>query len=326
MPMGPEFRDEIHSNIKPYVGQFVLWALLLHEMVLLRWDLPQTEGLRSNPATVLSFLPVEVLTSPLLFQIFRWILVVTGILWSLQLLVPFSSWVCVFSYTATVAMIFENSYQISHTKNLANIVLFVHAMWYHFHASDIRRALASNTFWVSRIYPGWTYCLSLFCIAIYHSNAALAKILESGFHWPNGISLQLWIHLMGRENSLANTLLLSDRSTATMIQWAVLCVEASAIMAVFLPRFRVAIGVALLVLYIGIADSFGFSFLLNAFLVVAFYFPWTRIMERACEIAERHVKFNLIVARSSRLALLLGFVLPRFDVLRVTELSIEEDR
>lgn len=323
MQMGPEFRDEIHSNIKPHVGQFVLWALLLHEMVLLRWDLPRTEGLRSNPATVLSFLPVEVLTSRLLFQFFRWILVVTGILWSLQLFVPFSSWVCVFAYTVTVAMVFENSSQISHTKNLANIVLFVHATWYHFHASDIRRALASNAFWVSRIYPGWTYCLSLFCIAIYHSNAALAKILESGIHWPNGISLQLWIHLMGRENSLANTLLLSDRSTAAIIQWAVLCVEASAIMAVFLPRFRVAIGVALLVLYVGIADSFGFSFLLNAFLVAAFYFPWSRIMDRVCDVAERHLKVTLTVVPGSRLAHILGFVLPRFDVLRVIKLSNE---
>ena len=128
---------------------------------------------------------------------------------------------------------------------------------------------------------------------------------------------------MGRENSLANTLLLSDRSTAAIIQWAVLCVEASAIMAVFLPRFRVAIGVALLVLYVGIADSFGFSFLLNAFLVAAFYFPWSRIMDRVCDVAERHLKVTLTVVPGSRLAHILGFVLPRFDVLRVIKLSNE---
>jgi hypothetical protein len=327
MPMGTEFRAELTSNFKPHVGQFVIWGLLLHEMVLMRVNLPRWEGLRNTPATVFSFLPVEILISPLVFHFFRWLFVVAGILWILQLRLPISSWVCVFAYTITSAMVFENSTQIEHTKNLANIVLFVQAMWYHFHAGDIRTAVARNSLWISRIYPGWTYCLSLFCIAIYHSNAALAKVLESGLRWPNGLSLQLWIDLMGREHSLANPLILADRGTAALMQWVVLVVEASAILGVFFTRLRVPIGVALLGLYIGIAESFGYSFLLNAFLVAAFFFPWSGIMDRsgimdqACDVAKRRFKVSITVARGSRLERILGFVLPRLDVFRMIKLS-----
>lgn len=319
--MGTESRHELTAYSKPHVGQFVIWAVLLHALVFMRIDLPRSEGLRNTPATVLSFLPEEILTSPLVFQASRCLVAVAGILWALQLLVPLSSWVCVFAYTLTVALVFENSSQIEHSKNLANIVLFVHAMWYHFHASDIRTALARNVFWVSRLYPGWTYFLSLFCIAIYHSNAALAKLLDSGIHWPNGLSLQLWIHLMGREDSLAKTVILQDRTTAAMMQWATLFVEASAIVAVFCPRLRVLIGVALLGLYVGIAESFGFYFVLNVFLVAAFFLPWTAIMDRACVAAERCIEITIAVARGSWLERLIGFMVPRLDVLGVTQLA-----
>lgn len=319
--MGTDSREKPTSNFRPHVGQFVIWGLLVHEIVLKRVNLPRSEGLRNNPATVLSFLPAELLASPLVFHCFRWLFVFAGILWILQLLLPLSSWVCVCAYTITNAMVFENSNHIEHTKNLANIVLFVHAMWYHFHANDIRTALARNSFWTCRIYPGWTYCLSLFCIAIYHSNAALSKVLASGLGWPNGLSLQLWIVLMGRQHSLANRFILSDRSTAAVMQWAVLFVEASAILAVFFPRLRVAIGVALLGLYVGIADSFGFSFLLNAFLVAAFCFPWAAIVDRARDVAERNLKVTITVTRGSWLERMLGFVVPRVDVLGVTQIS-----
>ena len=63
-----------------------------------------------------------------------------------------------------------------------DLVLFVHAMWYHFHASDIRMALARRAFWLSRIYPVWADSLSLFCIGIYRSNAALSKLCVDGRH------------------------------------------------------------------------------------------------------------------------------------------------
>ena len=207
-----------------------------------------------------------------------------------------------------------------------DLVLFVHAMWYHFHASDIRMALARRVFWLSRIYPGWVHSLSLFCIGIYHSNAALSKLVQSGIDWPNGLSLQLWVHLMGREHSLANTLIFSSRSTAALLQWAVLVVEASALVAVFVPRLRVPVGVALLGVYAGIAESFGFSFVLNAFLVAAFYFPWRGIMDRACDAADRRLAITFAVARSSRLERFLDFVVSRFDVLGLARISSQPER
>lgn len=321
--MGNESRHAFHLNFKPHVGQFVLWVLLVHEMVLMREDLPCSEGLRNNLATILWFLPTEILTSQIVFLGFRWLFVVAGILWILQLLLPISSWACVIAYTITIGMIFENSSQISHTKNLANIVLFVHALWYHFHASEIRTALARDTFWVSSIYPGWIYTLSLFCVALFHSNAALAKVLESGFRWPNGLSLQLWIELMGREGSVVNELILSNRSVAALMQWVVLCVEASAILALVFPQLRVAIGVALLGLYVGIADSFGYSFLLNAILVAAFFFPWSKMIDRVIDAAEGFPKLTFTVERGSRLEGILSFVVRRFDVLRLIKLSSE---
>ena len=324
--MERELRREIASAYKPHIGQFVVWGLLLHAIIFMRDRVPASEGARNHLATIFSFLPEEILTSPLVFPVFRWLLVAAGILWALQLLVPLSSWVSVFAYTLTVAIAFENSSHIDHARHLANLVLFVHAMWYHFHASDIRMALARRVFWLSRIYPGWVHSLSLFCIGIYHSNAALSKLVQSGIDWPNGLSLQLWVHLMGREHSLANTLILSSRTTAALLQWAVLVVEASALVAVFVPRLRVPVGVALLGVYAGIADSFGFSFVLNAFLVAAFYFPWMGVIDRACDAAERRLAITFAVARGSRLERFLDFVVSRFDVLGLARISSQPER
>ena len=131
------------------------------------------------------------------------------------------------------------------------------------------------------------------------------------------------MNLMGREDSLAKALILSDRTTAALLQWAVLLVEASAILAVFCPRLRMPIGAALLGLYGGIADSFGFSFVLNAFLVAAFFFPWARIIDRACDAAKRCLEVIFSVARGSRLERILGFVVPRLDLLGVTTFSCQ---
>jgi hypothetical protein len=285
--MGADLPREFTAASKPHVGQFVVWGILVHAMVFMRDNVPTSAGERNHLATVFSFLPEELLTAPFVYPLFRWLLVAAGVLWALRLLVPLSSWVCVFAYTMTVAIVFENSTRIDHARHLANLVLFVHAMWYHFHASAIRMALARRAFWGSLIYPGWVRSLSLFCVAIFHSNAALSKLLHSGLDWPNGLSLQLWVHLMGREHSLANGLILSSRTTAALLQWTALLVEASALVAVFIPRMRIPVGVALLCLYVGIADSFGFSFVLNAFLVAAFFFPWADIVDRVGDAAGR---------------------------------------
>ncbi len=319
--MEAELRRKLSSATKPHVGQFVVWGILLHAIVFLPVHLPLSAGPRNSPATVLSLLPEVILTAPPVFHFFRWLLVAAGILWALQLLVPLSSWVSVIAYTITVALVFENSTQIDHTKNLANLVLFVHAMWYHFHASDIRTALNRNAFWTSRVYPRWIHSLSISCIAIYHSNAALSKLLQSGIEWTNGLSLQLWVHLMGREHSLINTLILSSRTTAALMQWATLLVEASSLVAVFCPRLRVPIGVALLGLYVGIADSFGFCFALNGFLIAAFFFPWAGIIDRLCNTAESILMVTIVVRRGSRLERMLRVAMPRLDVLGVTRLS-----
>lgn len=319
--MKAEPRRKRSSATKPHVGQFVVWGILLHAIVFLPVHLPLSAGPRNGPATVLSFLPEVFLTAPPVFHFFRWLLVAAGILWALQLLVPLSSWVSVIAYTVTVALVFENSTQIDHTKNLANLVLFVHAMWYHFDATNICTALTRNAFWTSRVYPKWIHFLSVFCIAIYHSNAALSKLLQSGIGWPNGLSLQLWVHLMGREHSLVNTFILSSRTTAALMQWATLLLEASSLVALFCPRLRVPIGVALLGLYIGIADSFGFSFALNGFLIAAFFFPWAGIIDRACNSAQSTLMMKIAVRRGSRLERMLRVAIPRLDVLGVTRLS-----
>lgn len=311
-------RDHLGTFTRPQLGQLVIWVLIYIALTKTNRALPVLVGERTSPVTILSFLPEDFLTSWQVFTVCRWVLIVAGISWALQLLLPLSCWLTVVSFTAVVALFNENTSVINHAFNLANIVLIIHAMWYHFHHRAIKESLTKGCFWRTRIYPNWVFYLSLFCIGIFHTYAGLSKLTESGLQWANGVSLQLWLHLFGREDSFFKAWIVSNRHVAIALQGGTLVVETGAILAVFSRRLRVVIGVALLALYFGIIESFGYIFKYNALLVALFFLPVHTALDYIYRKAHQTTKITVHIACGNLSRKVCHFVLSRLDIFGVT--------
>ena len=305
---------------RPLSGQLVIWILIYISITQTSWVLSAAPTDRNVPVTALSFLPEQILASRSLFLVCRLGLLVGGVLWALQLVLPVSCWLSVGCMTAVVAMSYENSTHISHVYHLTNMVLLIHALWYQFHYREIRVALLKGVFWQSPLYPNWTFMLSVFCIALFHTYAGLSKLVVSGPEWANGVSLQLWVHLWGRDNSFVNELIVSNRQAAIALQVATLVIETTAIAAVFSRWFRFAIGVGLLGLYYGIVESFGFYFKYNAFLVAAFFLPCDQLLDSLSVFLRRRIRIPLTLSGSRFGRRLVKAVVSRVDMFGLIEL------
>ena len=318
-----KIRKQLVGFTRPQFGQFITWVVIYIAIEEVFSRFPTDPGDRAGTVTVLSFLP-DLLTSSVVFTLARWVLVIAGILWALQLLLPFSSWLTALALTTVLALYYENSNHISHVYNLTNIVLIIHAMWYHFHYREIKQALRRNCFWQSDLYPNWVFWLSLFCIAIYHSFAGLSKLGVSGPQWANGVSLQLWTYLWGRDESLSYYLIVSNRPVAMLLQVGTLIIETLTVVALFSRRLRLLVGIGLVGLYIGILDSFDYRFEYNLMLVICFFFPLDRLLNHWSYVAPRRCKLTLEVTCGSLARKLTVFCVERINMFGITKLQFND--
>ena len=318
---------KVHSQLsgfsRPQFGQLITWFLIYVAIEEVFSELPAATGDRAGTVTVLSFLP-GLLDSAAVFILARWVLVIAGILWALQLLLPFSSWLTAIAITTVVAIRYENADHISHVYNLTNMVLVIHAMWYHFHYRKIKEALGKNCFWQSELYPNWAFYLSLFCIAIYHTFAGLSKLVASGPQWANGLSLQLWVHLWGRDNSFSADLIVSNRAVAQLLQCATLIIETLAITAVLFRRLRWLVGLGLVCLYVGILDTFNYRFHFNMILLICFFFPLNELLNHWSYVASRSCKVTVELTVGKTAQKLIAFCVERINMLGITKLKFND--
>ena len=322
--MFPKLREELSGFTRPQFGQFITWLVIYIAIEKVFSEFPQEVGSRLGPVTVLSFLPDVVLTSSLVFMVARWLLVIAGVLWALQLLLPFSSWLTAISLTTVLALYYENSSHISHVFHLTNMVLIVHALWYHFHYREIKQALRLNCFWQSELYPKWVFWLSFFCIAIYHTYAGVSKLTVSGPQWANGLSLQLWVYLWGQEESFANYLILSNRTLTKLLQVGTLIFETGAILALFSRKLRIFFAVGLASLYVGILDSFNYLFHYNMVLVICFFFPLERLLVHWSHVAPQHCRLTLNVTCTGFWRKLIVVCVGRINMFGITKLQMND--
>lgn len=298
----------------PRIGQILTWFVIWVAVCKAPTTPPSPVGERVSPVTIISFLPDAILGDPLVFRTCRLALVAAGALWGLQLMLPWSAWLTVGLFTATIALSYENTSHISHIFNLPNTVMFAHVLWYHFYHREIRAALKHGRFWTTKLYPNWVLALSVFFIAVFHSYAGFIKLWTSGPGWANGVSLQLWLNLWGRPESWMGNLILSDRRIATLFQSGTLIIECSAVLAVFSHRLRCGIGLALLGMYVGILDTFGFRFSYNAILVALLFLPMDTILAGVSVWIRSMISIKIPPSERNWHRQVQHFILSRFDI------------
>lgn len=274
--------DWLGTLSTPQFGQVVTWTLLAACYILASLHFERIEGTRQGPATVLSWLPEVIHASDASFYAFRGLLLVGATLWLFNRALPWSCWLTTLGFTGLWSLHMETTTNGAHIFNAANQLLVVQSLWYTFFARDIRKALAEQRFWRTPLYPNWVFLLGLFYLGLFHTSAGLAKLLNSGLDWPNGVSLQLWAFWDGRPGSWTRELMINYRPAVLVMQWLTLVFETAAIIGLFSRRLRPWIGLMLVSFYFGVLFTFDYGFHLNLVLTALFYLPFDRWLPQRC--------------------------------------------
>lgn len=277
--------DWLGERALPHFGQLSIWLLLgvaafescvpaqVFDVVTLR-DWP-----RQGTATILFWLPAEVLNSPVTFFVLRGLLLVGISLWLFQKLLPWSCWLTVFAFTAVWAVHVENSWHTNHCFHMANSLLFIQALWMTICGHDIRAAIREKRYWSTPLYPRWVTLAAIAYIGVFHMAAGLSKLSYSGPDWANGTSLQLWAHLWGYRWSPTTQLILHSRAFTQFLQVGTLIIEVVGLLALF-PRLRTWIGLATVGFYLGVLATFSFGFHFNLLFTALYLLPVERWVQQ----------------------------------------------
>jgi len=274
------FMDWLNEEATPFFGQLSTWLLLLFAIIVALTPIEFELGdRREAAATIFSWLPESIVRSPQLFFGVRIALLISAIAWAFRVAIPISCWSTVLFSTLYWALRMENLTNGAHIFNVTNWLLIIHAMWFHFRRQEIGSALQSGNFWQARLYPRWVLWLCIFYLGWFHSLAGLSKIMNTGFGWGDGVSLQLWTELFGWKPSPFGKLLLWDVRLTALMQTGALAIECLSILCIVNRWFRYAIGFALFGFYLGVLTTFiDFGFHFNAILVAVFLLPTDRLL------------------------------------------------
>ena len=270
----------LFDRATPRFGQITVWLLLLFAVVLAFTPIEFDSGTRSEqPATVFSWLPLSLMQSQIFFTSVRVSLLISAVLWALKIWIPWSCWATVACFTLMWSLRMENLTNGAHIFNVTNMLLVVHAMWFHFYRDEIRSGIQRGTFWEDRNYPRWVFWLCVFYLGWFHSLAGFTKLACCGPTWGNGTSMQLWVNLFGwKASPLAQVMLYDSRLTA-VLQTGALVIESLSILAIFHWSLRYLVGFGLIGFYIGVLGTFvTFGFHFNAILVALFLLPCDRLL------------------------------------------------
>ncbi len=271
--------DWLFDRATPRFGQMTVWLLLLFAVVLALSPIEFDAGPRSeHPATVFSWLPASLIQNQAIFTCVRAGLMISAALWALRIWIPFSCWTTVACFTLMWSLRMENLTNGAHIFNVTNMLLVIHAMWFHFYRHEIRSGIQEGTFWTDKNYPRWVFWLCVFYLGWFHSLAGFTKLACCGPAWGNGTSMQLWVNLFGwKASPLAQVMLFDSRLTA-VLQTGALVIECLSIVAIFHWALRYLVGFGLIGFYIGVLGTFvTFGFHFNAILVAMFLLPCDRL-------------------------------------------------
>jgi len=169
--------------------------------------------------------------------------VVCGALWMGDWMVPLSSWGATLAFTGYVSVYLQNAPFWDHKCHLLNLVMFVQCAWYHIYAQEIRAARREGRLLTTPLYPQWAYVASVFAICCHYFFAGLSKLIEGGgLRWADGLTFQLWILARGDGDTWLGSMVLAHRSLSQVFQITALGFELLVPLALFWPRFRVAVG------------------------------------------------------------------------------------
>ncbi len=267
--------DSLGETSAPMFGQFALGVLLVlcAALVLGVEEVPNDGAVRA-PASVLGYLvPHSLLSSGALFTLGRLGFLAAAACWLFRKWVPYSGWLTLGFYALVTSVHHESLPLAPGAYALPCWLLSVYALWFHFYAREIRVASQNGEYWTTPLFPQWVSSATVFSLAVFLTLSGWSKLLESGFQWGDGLSLQIWTKFAADRPSPLSEFFVTSRVNAMIVQSGILFLECFAFLAVFSRGARVVIGLGLIVCYATVLPVFGLTILANVALIALFFLP-----------------------------------------------------
>jgi hypothetical protein len=232
-------------------------------------DAPRT----GQVVSVLSWLPEALVRSPWVFPAGKLAYVVSSGLWLARVAIPYSSWGAAASLLFVQCIAQESRVNCAHSSHLTVQAVLLFALWTHLDRSRIHDADSRGTFWRERLVPRWVAAVLTFLVAWFYTLAGWSKIVDSGFAWADGLSLQLYVLALGKQSAMFSQWVLESRAVAIGLQASTLACEAIALVACLWRWPRLILGLALIGFHVGQQLVFGYPFYGNMLLLAIAFLP-----------------------------------------------------
>ncbi|WP_413581289.1 hypothetical protein [Bdellovibrio sp. HCB288] len=214
------------------------------------------------PVSVIGYLPATLIENKMAFQICTGIFLVSTTLWLLKLVPRFSSVISSLFFILSTSWYLQNEPFGDHRQSVFSLLLILLTLreW----------GLLQRYFYQAAA----VVVLSFYCLAGWE------KIFYSGLSWPNGTTLQVFVHSMGYMESYIGRAILQNHNLAVFLQWGILIVECGAFLILTGPRLlRWMCLIALLGFHIGIEEIFHYRYYLH-FMIVIYLFALPGLLEK----------------------------------------------
>ncbi|WP_413578418.1 hypothetical protein ACLVWU_07755 [Bdellovibrio sp. HCB290] len=215
-----------------------------------------------HPVSLVGYLPTALIENKMAFQICTGIFLISTTLWLLKLAPKILSIVSALFFILSTSWYLQNEPFGDHRQSVFSLLLILLALreWgllqYYFYKTAA------------------VVVLSFYCLAGWE------KIFYSGLSWPNGTTLQVFVHSMGYMESYLGRAILHNHNLAVFFQWAILILECGAFVILTGPRFLRWIWlVALVGFHIGIEEIFHYRYYLHL-IIVLYLFALPALLER----------------------------------------------
>jgi len=237
--------------------------------------------------TPFGFLPETLISSLFLANCLRVLFTISSIFWIAGFFLKFIGFTTTFLYIFHQSLYLERIIYADHSFYIVAQILILFSFWsllyakkentnsYHLIGKVVLPRYLS-------IYPKWLIQLTLLSFTTFYGYSFLAKIVNSGWSWANGHSLQLWLFLWGNSSHSLTQSISGNFKLAQYLQVGALIFELLAFgLLIGGKKFRFLWFTLHLIFTAGNEALYGYGFTENLILSFVFLLPWERKFRRA---------------------------------------------
>ena len=234
---------------------------------------PAFDGERVHYLTVLGYvLPQPVMNSVLTHHGFWALLTVSAGLWLGRLALPWSAGTAVLAAIGMFSWNIDHMTYARHQPFVPTMLLVLLCAWFALDHRKISEADRNGTLWTSLLVPRWVEVLAIGYVGLTYTFSGLEKLRVSGVGWADGGSLQLWMAVMNRNETLGSlfTIPMFAQAAITILFLA----EIFAVFGLLWTRSRPWFGLVLFGFHLCVELTVGMRFYGNELALLVLCVPW----------------------------------------------------